>query len=299
MVRRMHDNEISLTVAMVRRMLSEQFPQWAHLPPERVESSGTVNAMFRLGVDKVVRLPFVEHGAHGIELEAMWLPVLAPYLPVRIPAVLGIGRPDAEYPCPWLVLDWLDGEHPAAGHPRASLTLASGLAQFISALRRIPTDTAPIGYRGGSFHPLDDEVRRCLVQARDLVDVPTLTAVWDDALGAAEWTGPPVWVHCDLLAANLLVTDDQLSGVLDFAAAGIGDPACDLMPAWSVLSAGARQSFRTDVGIDDATWRRGRGWALAQAAIALPYYRDSNRVMADGSLRALRELSSGNAPTRP
>jgi aminoglycoside phosphotransferase (APT) family kinase protein len=159
-------------------------------------------------------------------------------------------------------------------------------------LRAIDTPGAPVGYRGGSFHGLDDSVRGCLAQIDDLVDVPVLTEVWEEALAASQWNRQPVWVHCDLLAANLLVADGRLRGVLDFATSGIGDPACDLMPAWSVLTADTRDRFRDAVAADDATWSRGKGWMLAQAAIALPYYRHTNRMMADNSLHALRELTN-------
>jgi aminoglycoside phosphotransferase (APT) family kinase protein len=292
MASRMHADEIPVGVETVQALLATQFGHWADLPIERVDSSGTVNSMFRLGDDKVVRLPFVAHGASGIDHEATWLPRLAPHLPVPVPTVRGVGRPGVGYPFNWLILDWLDGKHPTPGDEQLSPALAFDLARFIRALRTINTADAPVGYRGGSFHGLDESVRDCLAQIDDIVDAPVLTEIWAEAMAAPEWSGQPVWVHCDLLAANLLVADGRLSGVLDFATSGIGDPACDLMPAWSILTADRRTDFRDAVAADDATWSRGRGWMLAQAAIALPYYRHTNRMMADNSLRALRELTN-------
>ncbi|MCU1525511.1 MAG: phosphotransferase [Microbacteriaceae bacterium] len=287
----MHPDEIALEAPEVRRLLSQQFPYWSDLPIERVTSSGTVNAMFRLGNDMTVRLPFVEWGASGIEHETVWLPRLAPQLPVRIPAVLGAGKPDDTYPCPWLVLDWLPGESPIPGELQNPDLLAGDLATFMMALREADTTAAPQGYRGGALEALDEPVRDCLRQVEDLVDVAALTRSWEDSLRAEPWTDEPVWVHCDLLTGNVLVADGRLVGVLDFAASGIGDPACDLMAAWSILPASSRGTFRDAVGIDDATWARGRGWALSQAVIALPYYRETNRIMAANSLHILTELA--------
>lgn len=289
MKRGMHPDEFRLDTELVRGLISRQFPAWEDLPIEFV-AQGTVNAMYRLGDDMVVRLPFVERGAAGIEREATWLPRLAPQLTARIPAVLGIGRPDADYPCPWLVLNWLKGQHPVPDRLDDADGLAVDLAGFISELRRLETHGAPKGYRGGPLTALDEPVRECLGQLVDLVDVAALTATWEESLAAPAWPGEPVWLHCDLLVGNVLVDGGRLSGILDFAAAGIGDPACDLMVAWSILPSASRAVLRQALHTDDASWARGRGWALSQAAIALPYYRDSNPSMATGSLRILREL---------
>jgi len=289
MKRRMHPNEINLDTELVRGLVSRQFPAWEELPIEFV-AQGTVNAMYRLGDDIVVRLPFVEQGAGGIAREAIWLPRLAPRLDAPIPAVLGIGEADAHYPCPWLVLNWLPGSHPVPDQLDDPDGLAADLAGFISDLRRIDTHGAPNGYRGGSLAALDAPVRECLGQLVDLIDAAALTAIWEESLAAPAWTGPPVWLHCDLLVGNVLVAGGRLSGILDFATAGIGDPACDLMAAWSILPSDSRLVLREALWADDASWARGRGWALSQAAIALPYYRDSNPFMAESSLHILREL---------
>src|SRR5205814_6870345 len=57
MAPRMHDDEIDSDVHLVRHLLEAQQPQWAHLPIQHVSSTGTDNAMYRLGKDMVVRLP--------------------------------------------------------------------------------------------------------------------------------------------------------------------------------------------------------------------------------------------------
>jgi aminoglycoside phosphotransferase (APT) family kinase protein len=98
------------------------------------------------------------------------------------------------------------------------------------------------------------------------------------------------------MPGNLLLRDGRLAGVLDWATAGLGDPACDLIPAWNLLPAPARQVFRDVVGADDATWARGHGWALSMAVIQLPYYRTSNPVIAANARSVLTEL--GCRPAR-
>ena len=288
MITRMHADEIPLDEHFVRRLVREQFPHWARLPLS-LAARGTVNTMYRLGDSMVVRLPFVPEPT-GIDFEAEWLPRLARGLDVAIPSVLGIGEPTSAYPLPWLLLNWLEGNTVTPGTLENADGLASDLADFLTDMRRLDPVGAPVGYRCGSLHPLDSEVRKCLSQVGDLVNVPKLLLLWQRALDAPSWTGAPVWAHCDLLSGNVLTSDGRLSGILDFAAAGVGDPACDLMAGWSMLPAASREIFRERLAIDDDEWDRGRGWALSQAVIALPYYRNTFPAMATTSLHILEEL---------
>jgi aminoglycoside phosphotransferase (APT) family kinase protein len=284
----MHPDELRVDEPLVRGLLAGQFPEWAELPLRRVPSSGTVNAMFRLGGDLVVRLPFVEWGAGGID----WLPRLAPLLPAEIPTVLAVGVPADGYPCPWLVLDWIQGDHPDPARLADPEALAADLARFVLALRAVDPADAPPGHRGFSLDRFDTSVRKTLHAARDLIDESTLLSAWDEALAAEPYDGPPVWVHGDLLPANVLLRDGGFSGVLDFGAAGVADPAGDLLPAWSILPADARDGFRRALATDDGSWSRGRGYAIVQAAVALPYYRDTNPGMVRNSMRILTEIAA-------
>jgi aminoglycoside phosphotransferase (APT) family kinase protein len=283
----MHENEIPLDDTIVAGLIASQFPEWSDLPLRRFPSPGTVNAIYRLGDDMTVRLPFIDDGADGIRHDAEWLPRLAAKLPARIPEVRGVGEPDATYPSPWLVVDWLPGATPGPGGG----DIPQDLAAFILALRQVDTAGAPPAYRGGRLGPLDEDVRGCLRQISDLVDVDLITELWSESMNAKPWQKAPVWVHSDLLAGNVLIDGNRLVGVIDFGASGIGDPACDLMAAWSILPPAARGAFRESLGVDSETWLRGRGWALAQAAIALPYYRETNREMADNSFHVLQQIT--------
>jgi aminoglycoside phosphotransferase (APT) family kinase protein len=275
-----HPDEIEIDLHVVQRLLGEQFPRWAGLALERFPSYGTVNALFRLGDELCVRLPrlLAEVPTHAIEQihkEAEWLPRLAPYLPTQTPVVVGHGEPSAEYPYSWAVYRWLEGE-PLL---RATGLLGREVAAFITALQRIdPTGAPAVMGRAKPLAAHDRATRAALTRLQGEIDVPAATRAWERALEAPNWDKPPVWVHGDLLAANLLLRDGRLSAVLDWGSLCCGDPACDLMIAWSLL-APVRDEFRAALDLDDATVERGRGWALSQAVIALPYYLHTNPPM--------------------
>jgi aminoglycoside phosphotransferase (APT) family kinase protein len=279
---------------LVWRLIAGQFPQWAGLTLERFPSGGTVNAMYRLGNDVVVRLPLVRGGADDVSLEREWLPRLAPHLPTRVPEVLGQGEPAEGYPWPWSVYRWLAGENPEAGALSEPVLMAEELAEFVAAMRSITLPGAPQAHRGGPVVSLDAETRAALEELRGIpqegVDCDAATAVWEAALRAPSWDGPPVWLHADLMPGNLLVDRGRLTSVIDFGCVGVGDPACDLFPAWNLLPAGAREVFREALSVDDATWTRGRGRTLSQALIALPYYRNTNPAMARNARHVIRTV---------
>ncbi|MFG2712973.1 aminoglycoside phosphotransferase family protein [Streptomyces goshikiensis] len=269
---------------LVRRLVAGQFPRWAGLTVERFASGGTVNAMYRLGADMVVRLPLAAGGAGDVALEREWLPRLTALLATPIPEVLGAGEPAEGYPWPWSVYRWRAGANPEAGALSNPVALAGDLAGFVASMRSITLPGAPTAHRGGPLTSLDAETRKAIGRLRGIpeegVDCDAAAAVWEEALRAPDWDGRPVWLHGDLMPGNLLVEAGRLTSVIDFGCAGVGDPACDLFPAWNLLPAGAREVFREALGVDDATWIRGRARTLSQALIALPYYRVTNPAMA-------------------
>ncbi|MGW0811946.1 aminoglycoside phosphotransferase family protein [Streptomyces viridiviolaceus] len=279
---------------LVRRLIAGRFPRWAELTVERFPSGGTVNAMYRLGDGMVVRLPLVEGGVEDVATELEWLPRLAPLLPTAVPEVLGAGGPAEGYPWPWSVYRWLDGENPEAGALSDPVPLARDLAGFVAAMRSVTLPGAPDAYRGGPLASLDASTRAAIEELRGIpqegVDCDAALAAWEDALRAPDWDGPPVWLHADLMPGNLLVDGGRLSSVIDFGCMGMGDPACDLFPAWNLLPADARQVFRALLDVDVATWRRGRGRTLSQALIALPYHRRTNPAMARNARHVIRTV---------
>ena len=288
---KMHPDELDIDHSLVHHLLATQFPHYALLSLAPVPSSGTDHALFRLGEELVVRLPRIHWAIEQAELERRWLPRLAPHLPLAVPQQVAMGEPDAGYPFRWSIYRWLAGEN-AADNPAAdSVQTATDLAQFIRALQAIdPTDGPrpdPVGSRGGPLISRDAETRRAIAASHGLIDTRAVTAAWEAARRAPAHDGPPVWIHGDLEPGNLLMRDGRLSAVIDFCCLAVGDPAVDLIPAWSVFSGAARAAFRAALGVDDAAWARGWGWALSTAIIALPYYVDSNPFMAANARRKI------------
>lgn len=278
-ITRMHADEVHTDATLVRGLLAAQFPAWAGLSILRVASSGTDNALYRLGDTMVVRLPRIHWAAAHVAKEYEWLPRLAPDLPVAIPTPLTMGEPAGDYPWHWAVYRWLDGDA-APGAPVDDLGRVAGeVAGFIAALQRIDTahglPPARPGERGAPLAARDTVTRQAIAALRGMIDTVAATAAWETALHAPAWSGPPVWVHGDLAASNLLIRDGRLGAIIDFGCLGVGDPAVDLIVAWEYL-APVRDILRAALGVDAATWLRGRGWALSTALVALPYYLDTN-----------------------
>ena len=288
----MHADELAIDAALVARLLATQFPRWAELPIERVEPSGTDNAIYRLGADMAVRLPRQRSSGDIPAEEFRWLPMLAPYLPLAIPEPIALGEPAEGYPCQWLICRWLEGENATLERITDPSQAAMDLAGFISALQAVdPTGgPAPDG-RGGPLAPRDEWTRDSITALADEIDVELVTAAWETALQAPEWSGRPVWIHGDLDARNMLVQHGRLSGVLDFATMAVGDPASDVMVAWKMLPAAYRDTFRAALAVDDATWARARGWVLSQALMVLSYYTmETNPTLVVESRRWMREV---------
>jgi aminoglycoside phosphotransferase (APT) family kinase protein len=292
----MHADELDVDVALVRRLLAEQFPEWSGLALEPVLPLGTDNANFRLGDELLVRLPRRPRTSVTLEKERRWLPRLAPHLPLAVPLPVADGVATNGYPFAWSVYRWLPGENATVSRIPDPAQLAHDLAGLIDALWRIDaSDGPPPGehnfFRGEPLAARDRAMRVGTATLAGALDADAVTAMWDDALAAPGWEGPPVWIHGDLDARNLLVQDGRLSAVIDWGSAGVGDPACDVMVAWKMLPPGARDAFRKALDVDDATWRRGRGWALSQAIGALAYYtEETNEVLVREARRWLSAL---------
>lgn len=287
--RRIHADEVHVDDDLVRALLADRDPTWADLPLRRVPSTGTDNVIYRLGDDLGVRVPRIHWAVQQVELEHAWLPRLAPHLPAPVPEPLAKGQGVDGCPYPWLVYRWLDGEDALVADVPDWCRLARDVGAFVAALQRIdPAGGPPAGARGGPLAPHDRAARRALGALADVIDVDRALAVWDAALAAEPWTGPPVWVHGDLLPGNVLVRRGRLSGVIDWSVAGVGNPACEAMLAWS-LPPDARVAYRAALDVDDATWARGRGWTLLQAAQFIPYYAET---LPDGVAAARRRLDA-------
>ncbi|MEY2475490.1 MAG: hypothetical protein QOG87_805 [Actinomycetota bacterium] len=252
-----------ITPAVVAQLVAEQFPHWAHLPVTPVALDGWDNTTFRLGDALSMRLPSHERYVAQIDKEHRWLPVLAPQLPLPIPQPLAKGQPGCGFPRPWSIYRWLDGD-PVTGERIGDVTqFAVDLAAFLAALYAIDATDGPSAgqhsfFRGCHVDVWDAQTREAIEALSGELDTDAAAAVWDAAL-AQPWDARPVWVHGDVAGSNLLVAGGSLRAVIDFGCSAVGDPACDLVMAWSFLEGESRAAFRDGLPFDDATWARGRG----------------------------------------
>ncbi|WP_432160719.1 aminoglycoside phosphotransferase family protein [Streptomyces sp. NRRL F-5630] len=263
-----------ITEDLVRVLLREQFPHLAELPLG-LGARGWDCQVWRLGDTLAVRMPWAtERADELLRNELTWLPALAARLPLPVPRPRSLGKPSARFPRTWMITTWVPGEPgdhvPATDGPATSAALAG----FLRALHQPAPASAPTGHFGrgaplagaadGLPHGFAEAVGKGLLTEPDAV-----RAVWEDALAAPGWEGPPLWLHGDLHPANVVTTDGALSGVIDFGDLCAGDPACDLAGAWSILPDEALDAFLAAYAPDSALLRRARGWAVGRSIAAL------------------------------
>ncbi len=218
-----------------------------------------------------VRLPNAAEYSGQVLTEHRWLPRLAPLLPLHIPVPLAIGEPACGYPWKWSVYRWLSGVAADSTRINNASEFASTLARFLIALQRVDPLNGPCPgphnfYRGGSLSIYSTQAREAISRLHGKIDTNTATALWGAALDSS-WEEPPVWIHGDVSAGNLLVDHGRLNAVIDFGQMAVGDPACDLAISWTSFAGKSRRMFRTALALDKGTWARARAWALWKAAI--------------------------------
>lgn len=291
----MHEFEIPIDSGTVRRLVLEQFPEYAAQEIRRHPSTGTVNAIFRLGDDLYARLPRVKDWADSIEKEARLLTKAGGRLPLAVPELVALGQPNQDYPFRWALYRWIPGEIYRGTNVADETDAAIVLAAFVRQLQSLDrvAELPPAGRL--PLSGLDRLTTETAEQAKHLIDAKAVLGVWKDLLSTPPWDEAPVWIHGDLLRPNLLVKDGKLSAVLDFGSSGKGDPAFDLVPAWSVFGSRGRQVFRDELSPDQAVWDRARAYALHQAVLIIPYYQHSNPEFTRDALRTVSEVLADTA----
>jgi aminoglycoside phosphotransferase (APT) family kinase protein len=285
---------ITVDAEQVRRLVAHQFPQWADLPVQPVADGGWDNWTFHLGSRRSVRLPSAAEYALAVDKEHRWLPTLAPRLPLPIPVPLAKGEPGAGYPYPWSIYQWLDGQPASADRIVDPVRFAVDLAGFLAALQSVDATDGPRPgkhnwFRGGTLRTYAENAQRALTALDGHVDVDLAGEIWTSALDA-RWDGVESWFHGDVSQGNLLLDDGRLAAVIDFGTCGVGDPACDLAIAWTLLTVDGRRAFRERLSVDDATWARGRGWALWKTLVTGAQTLRSAGEPAASALRVLGEI---------
>lgn len=287
--------DIRTDAALVARLVAEQHPDLSG--PLRLVSDGWDNQLYRLGESLVVRVPRREVAAHLIEHEQRALPGIAARVGVEVPVPVRVGRPSEAFPWPWSIVRWIDGIDGADVSAADRASVARPLAEFMAALHTpAPADAPPNPVRGVPLAERDAAVQERLRHLSERMDVAALADGWRTALDAPRWNGPPVWLHGDPHPGNLLLTPDRsgLAAVIDFGDVTAGDPATDLATAWLTFEADARAEFRSHLAslapVDEATWLRARGWAVAMAS-ALAAHSDDNPRMRSLATHALTQLA--------
>ncbi|MBJ7985473.1 aminoglycoside phosphotransferase family protein [Bacillus cereus] len=283
-----------ITADLVKKLIQEQFPKWAHLEVKPVKLSGHDNRTFHLGDQMSVRLPSAAAYAPQVEKENKWLPILSKELSLPISAPIAKGNPSEEYPWSWSINKWIEGETVTKENVRDLKGFATDLGSFLVELQSIDTSNGPVAgahnfYRGGLISVYDEEARVAIVNNKDVFDETLLKHLWDLALRST-WNRKPVWVHGDVAPGNLLVKDGKLCAVIDFGILGVGDPACDAAMAWTFFDKNSRKIFKKVLRMDEETWNRARGWALWKALITYDANKNSNKRVAEESYRVIQVI---------
>jgi aminoglycoside phosphotransferase (APT) family kinase protein len=291
----MHVNQLSVSLATVRELVAEQFPEWRGSPIRDIASPGTVNAIFRIGDRLAARFPLepgdVTATRRWLVSEADAARELLGRTPFRTPEPVALGEPGAGYPLPWSVQTWLPGTAAVDEDPGESVAFAHDLARFIRAVRAIDTRGRSFSGkgRGGDLRSHDGWMETCFQRSQMLLDVPRLRRIWRDLRVLPRASGD-VMNHGDLVPGNMLVSNGRLTGIIDVGGLGPADPALDLVGAWHLLEAGPRQALRDELGCDDLEWARGKAWAFEQAMGLVWYYVESNPAMSLTGRRTLQRI---------
>lgn len=282
--------------SLVRALVSDQFPHWAHLPVHPVARSGWDNRSFRLGDDLIARLPSAQGYEAQVHREQRWLPYLRSRMPLAIPEPMGLGQPGHGYPWAWSVYKWIPGETAADRAPTDVCQFVEHLSLFLTALQAVPANAGPAPgahnfYRGNSLNIYDEQFREAIVILGGQIDASAALQVWRSGTTSV-WTQPRVWVHGDIALGNLILSEGRLAAVIDFGQVCVGDPACDLAIAWTYLRGEHRQNFRARLALDASTWCRGRAWALWKAAIVAAKLTDANAIEGQTCWQTIEEVLS-------
>ncbi len=267
---------------LARNLIAKQFPEFAHLPIISVEKQGHDNRTYRLGHNMLIRMPTAEPYALKVSKEQELLPCLASHLTINIPVPLKMGAVSTDYPFPFSIYKWLDGRSAnlLVLDDDCLAKIALDLAKFLKELQAIDSSFGPPPgqhnwWRGDHVSVYDKGAREQIAKLSSVIDADKAIALWERAC-KTRWVQSSVWIHGDFAAGNILIQDGKLSAIIDFGGMGVGDPACDLVIAWTFLKDKAREIFIRDMTLDEDTWLRAKAWVLWKATFELCESTDQN-----------------------
>lgn len=285
-----------ITVDLAQKLIAEQFAEFAYLPVTSVKKQGHDNRTYRLGSKMLIRMPTAESYALKVPKENELLPKLAPYLSLSIPKPFKIGTSSKDYPYPFSIYQWLEGVslNLLILNDRELEQLAIDLAKFLKELQSIQTVEGPAPgshnfWRGDHLSVYDKGAREQLGKFSGIVDADKAINLWEQAC-KTKWEQAPVWVHGDIAIGNMLIKNNKLSAIIDFGGTACGDPACDLIIAWTFFNEKVRNIFIQEMALDDKTWLRAKGWTLWKATYELCQLKDKNSVEALMQKRIIEQI---------
>ncbi|MFN9000622.1 MAG: aminoglycoside phosphotransferase family protein [Holosporales bacterium] len=295
----MNTKPIIPTLDLARKLISLQFPGYADLPLTEVEKQGHDNRTYRLGEHMLIRMPTAADYALKVPKEQELLPGLAKRLSVNIPAPIKMGKPSTDYPYPFSIYKWLPGKsiNLLTLTDQDKEQLAFDLAKFLKELQAITDVEGPEPgqhnwWRGDHISVYDKAAQEQITELAEIIDARRALTLWDQAC-ETKWGKQPVWIHGDFAIGNILMDGGKLSAVIDFGGAAVGDPACDLVIAWTYLSGKARETFISKMDMDVDTWLRARAWALWKATFELCQITDKNSPAALSQRWMIDEVMNG------
>lgn len=288
--------ELDITPDLAHKLIKEQFPEYSHLPITSVEKQGHDNRTYRLGTDLLIRMPTAESYALKVPTEQDLLPRLARHLTLHIPVPIKMGAASQDYPYPFSIYKWLEGTsiNLLDLDDKTQENLAVDLAIFLRELQSIQNINGPAPgqhnwWRGDHLSVYDKDTRKQIESLPTVINRRRAIDLWEHAC-KTKWGQNPVWVHGDFAIGNMLLKNNKLSAIIDFGGMSLGDPACDLVIAWTFLKGKARSRFIREMELDEDTWLRARGWALWKATFELCKIKDRNSFDASVQKGILEEL---------
>jgi len=292
-------SQLDITPDLTRKLINKQFPEFASLPITSVEQQGHDNRTYRLGTDMLIRMPTAESYALKVPKEQALLPQLAPHLTLSIPVPIKMGIPSADYPYPFSIYKWLEGTslNLLVLDNHCLEKLALDLANFLKELQSIDNVDGPAPgqhnwWRGDHVSVYDKGARGQIANLSGIIDSNKAIQLWEKAC-KTRWSKNPVWVHGDVSVGNMLIKNGNLSAIIDFGGMSLGDPACDLVIAWTFLKGKERQIFIRGMALDEETWLRAKAWALWKATFELCEITDENSPEVQIQKRIIQDVLHG------